>query len=153
MSEGLRTIRLEQQHDYRVAITWDPAKPPIVADEPPPLGAGDGPSPSQLLLAAVANCMTDSLLFALRKFSLSAEPLSAEADGTIGRNAEGRQRVLSIDVRLRLGRVPEDAAKLARVFAQFEQFCTVGQSVAQGIPIRVSVQGPDGGALHGGDAR
>jgi hypothetical protein len=50
--------------------------------------------------------------------------------------------VLSIDVRLRLGRVPEDAAKLARVFAQFEQFCTVGQSVAQGIPIRVSVQGP-----------
>ena len=153
MSEGLRTIRLEQQQDYRVAITWDPARAPLVADEPPPLGKGEGPSPSQLLLAAVANCMTDSLLFALRKFALSGEPLSAEADGTIGRNPEGRQRVLGIDVRLRLGRVPEEAAKLARVFAQFEQFCTVGQSVAQGIPIRVSVLGPDGAVLHDGAAR
>jgi len=153
MSEGLRTIRLEQQQDYRVAITWDPARAPLVADEPPPLGKGEGPSPSQLLLAAVANCMTDSLLFALRKFALSGEPLSAEADGTIGRNPEGRQRVLGIDVRLRLGRMPEEAAKLARVFAQFEQFCTVGQSVAQGIPIRVSVLGPDGAVLHDGAAR
>lgn len=148
MSDGHRTVSLRQQRDYRVEITWDPAREPVVADEPPPLGQGDGPSPSQLLLAAVANCMTDSLLFALRKFRLEAEPLSATADAEVGRNAEGRLRVLRIDVRLSMGRLPDDAAKLGRVLSQFEQFCTVGQSVAQGIPLRVSVAGPDGAVLH-----
>jgi len=149
MTEQVRTITLVQQADYRMAITWDPAREPLVADEPPPLGRSEGPSPSQLLLAAVANCMTDSLLFALRKFKLEAEPLSAQASAEVGRNPEGRQRVLRIDVRLALSAVPDDAAKLARALAQFEQFCTVGQSVAQGIPTRVSVAAPDGSLLHG----
>jgi hypothetical protein len=45
--------------------------------------------------------------------------------------------------------VPDDAGKLARALAQFEQFCTVGQSVAQGIATRVSVRAPDGRLLHG----
>jgi uncharacterized OsmC-like protein len=145
-------VRIEQQQDFRVAIVWDPERPPLIADEPPPLGGGEGPSPGQLLLGAVGNCMTDSLLFALRKFKLDAEPLSAQVDATVGRNAEGRQRFLSIEVSLALGRLPDDAAKLARALSQFEQFCTVGQSVAQGIPTRVSVRGPDGALLHG-DAR
>ena len=152
MSEPTRSIRLVQQQDYRRAISWDASRPAIVADEPPPLGGGEGPSPSQLLLAAVANCMTDSLIFAMRKFKLDAEPLAAEAHAEVGRNAEGRQRVLAIDVRLQLARVPEDVAKLARVLGQFEQFCTVGQSVAQGIATRVSVRGPDGAVLHDGSA-
>lgn len=147
--ESTRSIRLVQQQDYQVAITWDDSLPVLVGDEPPPLGAGKGPMPSQLLIAAVANCMTDSLLFALRKFKLDAEPLSAEASCQIGRNSEGRLRVLSIDVAIRMAKVPDDAAKLARVLAQFEQFCTVGQSVAQGIPTRVAVRGPDGNVLHG----
>ena len=113
------------------------------------MGSGQGPSPSQLLIAAVANCMTDSLVFALRKFKLEAEPLTAQAHCRIDRNAQGRQRVLSIDVSIRLPRVPEDAGKLQRALDQFEQFCTVGQSVAQGIPTQVCVIGPDGAVLHG----
>lgn len=153
MPESARSIRLVQQQDYRMAISWDASRPAIVADEPPPLGGGEGPSPSQLLMAAVANCMTDSLLFAMRKFKLDAEPLAAEAQAEVGRNTEGRQRVLAIEVRLELGRIPADAAKLARVLGQFEQFCTVGQSVAQGIETRVSVRGPDGTVLHGGSVQ
>jgi uncharacterized OsmC-like protein len=149
MADGERSVRIEQQQDYRVAIVWDPSQPPLVADEPPPLGAGAGPSPGQLLLGAVGNCMTDSLLFALRKFKLDAEPLSARVDATVGRNEQGRQRFLSIEVVLALGKLPEDASKLARVLGQFEEFCTVGRSVAQGIPTRVSVRGPDGALLHG----
>jgi uncharacterized OsmC-like protein len=147
--EAHRSIRLVQQQDFRVAIEWDPAQPALVGDEPPPLGGGAGPSPSQLLLAAVASCMTDSLHFALRKFSLDGGPLSTRASAQIGRNPAGRQRVLSIDIVLQLGRMPGDAAKLARTLAQFEEFCTVGRSVAQGIPTRVSVRAPDGALLHG----
>ncbi len=149
MADGERSVRIDQLGDYKVAITWDPGRPPLVADEPPPMGRGEGPSPGQLLLGAVGNCMTDSLLFALRKFKLDGEPLSTRVDAVVGRNPEGRQRFLSIDVALSLGRLPDDAPKLARVLAQFEQFCTVGQSVAQGIPTRVTVRGPDGALLHG----
>jgi uncharacterized OsmC-like protein len=149
MSESRRSIRLVQQQDFRVAIEWDPSHPPLTGDEPPPMGTGAGPSPSQLLLAAVGSCMTDSLLFAMRKFKLEAEPLSAQVTGEVGRNAEGRQRVLSIEVALQLGALPADAPKLERALAQFEDFCTVGRSVAQGIATRVSVRGPDGTVLHG----
>lgn len=149
MADGERSVRLRQRQGFELEITWDPAKPPFVADEPVPMGGGQGPNPSQLLLAAVGSCMTDSLHFALRKFALDAGPLSTEARAEVGRNAEGRQRVLRIDVRLSLGAVPGDAAKLARVLAQFEQFCTVGQSVAQGIPTHVTVLDPAGRVLHG----
>lgn len=149
MADGERSVRLRQRQGFELEITWDPDKPPVVADEPVPMGGGQGPNPSQLLLAAVASCMTDSLHFALRKFGLDAGPLSAEAVGEVGRNAEGRQRVLSIAVRLSVARVPEDASKFARVLAPFEQFCTVGQSVAQGIATRVAVLDPAGRVLHG----
>ena len=149
MSENRRSIRLVQQQDFRVAIEWDPSRPPLTGDEPPPMGGGAGPSPSQLRLAAVGSCMTDSLLFASRKFKLEVEPLSAQVTGEVGRNAEGRQRVLSIEVALQLGQLPADASRLERALAQFEDFCTVGRSVAQGIPTRVTVRGPDGALLHG----
>ena len=68
-------VVLEQQEDYRFAIHWTPHRgqtpagglspsiAPLVADESPPLGGGAGPTPGQLLVAAVANCMSDSLLF------------------------------------------------------------------------------------------
>ena len=149
MADGERSVRMDQLGADGGATAWAPGRPPLVADEPPPMGRGEGPSPGQLLLGAVGNCMTDSLLFALRKFKLDGEPLSTRVDAVVGRNPEGRQRFLSIDVALSLGRLPDDAPKLARVLAQFEQFCTVGQSVAQGIPTRVTVRGPDGALLHG----
>jgi len=149
MSEGQRTVSLKQEQDFRVAIQWSPDHPAIVGDEPPPMGGGAGPMPSQLLIAAVANCMLDSLLFALRKFKLQAEPLSAQGRCTVGRNEQGRQRILLIEVRLTLGELPGETAKLQRALEQFEQFCTVGQSVAQGIPTQVFVHGPEGALLHG----
>lgn len=140
-------VVLEQQQDYQFIVRFESRPSPIVVDESPPLGGGAGPTPAQLLVAAVANCLSNSLLFALRKFKQSPEPLRTEGWADIGRNPEGRVRVLALYVTLRLG-VPGAALEhLDRVLAQFEGFCTVGQSVAQGIPVHVTVLDRDGTML------
>ncbi|MBN2690825.1 MAG: OsmC family protein [Burkholderiaceae bacterium] len=133
------SVTLKQVKDYRFDIHYAPDQPAILSDEPPPLGEGAGPSPSQLLLAAVGNCMSSSLYFALGKFKLDPKGLTTTATGEIGRNAAGRLRVLSITVDIRMGAVAQGMERLDRVLMQFEQFCTVGESVRQGIPITVSV--------------
>lgn len=135
----LHSVTLKQVKDYQFDIHYAEGQPTILADEPPPLGEGAGPSPSQLLLAAVGNCMSSSLYFALSKFKLDPKGLTTTATGEIGRNEAGRLRVLSINVDIRMGSVAEGMERLDRVLMQFEQFCTVGESVRQGIPITVSV--------------
>jgi uncharacterized OsmC-like protein len=92
-----------------------------------------------LLAAAVGNCLSDSLLFALRKFKQNPEPLRCEVRANVGRNAENRLRVLGMEVRLSLGVVAADLQHLDRVLSQFEDFCTVTQSVGAGIPVAVQV--------------
>ena len=46
-----------------------------------------------------------------------------------------------------LGVAPESLGHLDRALAQFEEFCTVSQSVRAGIPFTVTVKGPDGRVL------
>ncbi len=57
----------------------------------------------QLLAAAVGNCLSDSLLFALRKFKQAPEPIRCEVVAEVGRNADKRLRVLGMQVNLTLG--------------------------------------------------
>ena len=132
-------VSLEQEQDFRFAIHYAEGQPAFIGDEPPPLGRGTGPSPSQLLVAAVANCLSDSLLFALRKFKQKPEPIRTTASATIDRNAENRLRVLGIDVKLTLGTPRASLQHLDRALGQFEEFCTVSQSVRQGIPVTIEV--------------
>lgn len=133
------TVRLTQRQDYQFTVTFGDALPPLLADEPAPLGTGQGPSPVQLLAAAVGNCLSDSLLFALRKFKQAPEPMRAEVAAHVGRNEQGRLRVLGLTADLHLG-VPAAALEhLERVLSSFEAYCTVSQSVAQGIAIETRV--------------
>ena len=83
-------VRLKQDADYRFAVTFAPGLPELRSDEAPPLGQGAGPSPVQLLAAAVGNCLAASLLFALRKFKQAPEPISASAEAVVGRSEQNR---------------------------------------------------------------
>lgn len=141
------TVRLTQVQDYQFDVHFGPAVPPLRADEPPPLGQGTGPSPVQLLAAAVGNCLSDSLLFALRKFKQAPEPIAAEVTAEVGRNAEGRMRVLAMQATLTLGVPAARLEHLDRVLATFETYCTVTQSVAGAIPVTVNVRDADGTVL------
>lgn len=133
------TVELKQDQDFRFAIHFGESIPVLYGDEAPPLGEGTGPNPAQLLAAAVGNCMSDSLLFAIRKFRQHPEPIRTTVTASIDRNAENRLRVQSINVKLTLGVAGSSLAHLDRALEQFEEFCTVGQSVRQGIPVTIEV--------------
>lgn len=147
MSATTVSVTLTQQQNYQFRIDFGGQVPALLGDEPPPLGQGLGPSPVQLLSAAVGNCLSDSLLFALRKFKQSPEPIRCEVQAEVGRNADGRVRVLGIAAKLHLGMPASALEHLDRVLDQFEAFCTVTQSVGQGIPVTTAVFDATGAQL------
>ena len=147
MSSETVSVRLAQRQDYQFEVQFGPGVPALLADEPAPLGQGQGPSPVQLLAAAVGNCLSDSLLFALRKFKQQPQPLQCEVRAEVGRNAEGRLRVLGLQATITLGVPAEALEHLERVLTTFESYCTVTQSIAQGIPVRVQVLDAQGAVL------
>lgn len=139
MSEELVRVELTQQENFRFAVRFGGTVPELVADEPAPLGTGAGPSPVQLLAASVGNCLADSLLFALRKYKQKPEPISCTVEADVGRNDQGRLRVQAIKAVITLGVAGPTLEHLDRALSQFESFCTVTQSVGQGIVITVEV--------------
>lgn len=89
MAEAPIRIQLRQQADYRFEAHFEGTEiDPLQTDEPPPLGGGTGPNPARLLGTAVANCLSASLLFALRKFG--NEPGRMETDCTLAPSATSR---------------------------------------------------------------
>lgn len=146
MSDKTVTVRLSQAEDYRFDIEFG-VGPALRVDEPEPLGHGSGPNPLMLLGAAVGNCLSASLLFALRKFKQSPEPLKTEVEVQTGRNAQGRLRVQRIGVRLQLGVPAAQLQHLDRVLDTFEAYCTVTQSVAAAVAVELEVYDSEGQRL------
>jgi organic hydroperoxide reductase OsmC/OhrA len=146
-------ITLTQEADFAFRITFDdPGMPALHTDEPAPLGSGSGPNPSRLLLAAVANCLGASLLFALRKYKNTPGTLVAHAKAYLGRNEQQRLRVTRIEVTIDLPEAVGDYAHAERLLGQFEDFCVVTESVRSGIEVDVSVRDASGAIVHHGPA-
>jgi organic hydroperoxide reductase OsmC/OhrA len=113
--------------------------PDLFTDEPPPLGAGDGPSAKELLAAAIGHCLASSLLFCMQKARLEPRDLEIEVVVETGRNGEGRLRIQRVDVKLSPSVTPEVRDQMGRCLEVFESFCTVTQSVRQGFPVGVTL--------------
>jgi Predicted redox protein, regulator of disulfide bond formation len=147
MEAGRPAVLLTQEEGFCFSLRFGD-EVVWTGDESPPLGAGRGPTPAQLLAAAVANCMVDALYFALHKFNPDSQgKLAAEGWTEIGRNTIGRLRVLGLRVVLKLPYEAREYRHLERILMQFEEFCTVGRSVAQGIPLQVQVMDAIGQVL------
>jgi len=139
-AESRFAIELTQQTDYRFEVRFDnPAVPPLLTDEPAPLGSDAGPNPARLLATAVASCLAASLLFAMRKFKNEPGPIRALTTVSMTRNAQHRLRIGRIAVDLHLGVSAAELRMLDRILAQFEDFCIVTQSVRAAIPVDVRV--------------
>ncbi len=140
------TLTLTRQNDYQFNVQFDLAGvPDLQLDEPAPLGAGTGPNASRLLAAAVANCLSASLLFCLGKFKQDPQGITAKVTGEMVRNEQGRLRVGGFVVDIRLHQAVE---RLAHCAAQFEDFCVVTESVRNGIPVSVRVLDAAGQLIH-----
>lgn len=144
------TIELVQRDGFSFEVHFDvPSMPALLTDEPPPLGHDAGPDPARLLAAAVGNCLSASLLFALRKFGNNLQAMRSVARTTLSRNDHGRLRVGRIDVDLHLPAVASDLKGLPRALAQYEDFCIVTQSVRAGFPVEAQVFDSTGAKLTG----
>lgn len=149
MSEAQQfSFTLEQQDDFAFLIRFDQDIPPLLTDEPEPLGKNAGPNPSRLLAASVANCLSASLLFALRKFKNNPGSLTATVTTWMARNEDNRLRVGGVDVVIQIDSPADCLDQLDRVIATFEDFCVVTQSVRTGFPVNVTVRDRDGKILN-----
>ncbi len=142
------SFTLEQQEDYAFLVRFDNDLPPLQTDEPAPLGKGTGPNPSRLLAASIANCLSASLLFALRKFKNLPGLIVTTVTAQMERNPQGRLRVGSVSVSIQIGSPAHTLNHLERALEQFEDFCVVTQSVREGIPIEVRVSDSAGTLLN-----
>ena len=118
-------------------------------DEPEPLGKRGGPNAARLVAAAVANCLSASLVFCLRsKFRQNPGPVRAMATGRLERNERGRYRIAGIDVVLSISERRGELPHQERCLEQFEDFCVVTESIRAGIPVSVSVVDAAGATLY-----
>lgn len=148
------TLRLTQENDYAFRIEFDNRTiAALHTDEPAPLGGDSGPNPSRLLVAAVANCLSASLLFALRKFKNNPGTIVTHAKATLDRNAQNRLRVAHIEVAIELPEAGTDYTQIDRLLQQFENFCVVTESVRSGVAVDVTVRDATGKVLHDSAAK
>jgi uncharacterized OsmC-like protein len=143
------TIHVEQLQDYEfnVKFDWDGVTD-VLMDEPPPLGQQQGPNASRMLAAAVANCLSASLLFCLKKKAAPAQSVKTQVTCILTRNENQRLRVGSLEVEISIDTERFEATRLKRCLEMFEDFCVVTASIHEGIPVKVSVMDQQGVVVH-----
>jgi uncharacterized OsmC-like protein len=142
-------IRLERLEGYRFRVDFgSEGVPPLVADEPPPLGTGSGPNPARLLAAAVGDCLSASLLFCLGKARVELAGVKTRVEGTYRRNERGRLRIAKLDVAIEVDAPGSDPARLGKCLEVFEDFCVVTASVRKGVDVAVAVEDSRGNRLY-----
>jgi organic hydroperoxide reductase OsmC/OhrA len=127
---------------YRFTVDFDQeGVAPLLLDEPEPLGDGAGPNAARLLAAAVANCLSASLVFCLRKSRVEPGTVRTRVEGELVRNADGRMRIGGLKVRIDPDVPSAELGRLERCRELFEDFCLVTASVREGIDVEVEVAG------------
>jgi uncharacterized OsmC-like protein len=120
------------------AFTLDAGEPQIL------LGIDTGPNPAEMLLAALASCLTTSLVYvaAARKVRLTEVESTLEGDmdvrGALGLSDEVRNGFSNIRVNFTVkGDAPEE--KLREVVERAKARSAVFDMVTHGVPVEVSV--------------
>lgn len=142
---GQFEIEVDQKSDFLFDVRLDRPERIIQIDEPPPLGKDRAPNPSRYLAAAIGGCLSASLVFCLKRHAnVTLEGLRTRVQVELVRNENRRQRIGKVRVSL-VPPADADAAALQECRELFEDFCTVTQSVRDGIDVEVALATPGEG--------
>ena len=133
------TVSLEQVKDYEFLVRFDDLEETLLMDAPPGVGRNAGPCPTQMLAAAVGNCLTMTLVLFARKAGLELTAVRAGVKAQLMRGENNLPRLGAIEVTLDPGFAAADQARAAACLAAFESYCAVTESVRAGIEVRVAV--------------
>jgi uncharacterized OsmC-like protein len=133
-------VRLEHETEYRFRVDFDGGAPSIQIDKAQPAAAPAGSDPTALLGAAVGGCLASSFLFCVRKARIEPEGLAVRVIMTHTRDAHGRKRIGRIHARLEPRLTATDRTRFGRCLELFESYCTVAESVRDGIPIDLDIE-------------
>ena len=140
MSDRSIVTKLQRIDGYKFDVNFDVDYiPNMVADEPKPIGEGSGPNASRLLAAAVGQCMSSSLIYCLNKARIPIINLETIVKTNLFENEKGLTRIRNIDIQILLEVNEEHKTRLNRCLTIFEDYCTVTQSIRNGIQVNVKV--------------
>ena len=140
MSGEEATVTLELEGGYKFRADFGvPGVSALVMDEPEPLGESMGPNAARVLAAAVANCLSASALYCLRKARVEVLGMRTTATVSKTRNQAGRQRIGGIRVRIEPQVEGGETGRLQRCLEIFEDYCVVTASVRGGLRVDVEV--------------
>ena len=134
-------------YEFETRFDWEDV-PPLLLDEPEPLGGGMGPNASRLIGAAVANCLSASLVFCLEKSKQRVKGIRTDVEGAVQRNSKGRWRLARIDVHITVDVEADQQKRVERCLSLFEDYCVVTASVSKGVQVNVLVTDPEGNELY-----
>lgn len=146
--ESTFTITMEKTGKMQFTTNFDKNVPNLIFDEPEISGGQDEyPNASRILTASIANCLSASFAFCLLKSRVPMDnvKIKAVATTTSQRNEEGRWRIPKVKVELfptfeGHNPVPEKIMKrFERCARIYEKYCTVSQSIKQGINIETKI--------------
>ena len=140
MSEKSIETKLVRVDGYKFDVNFDvDYLPNLLADEPKPIGEGAGPNAPRLLAAAMGQCMSSSLIYCLNKARIPIINLESTVKTNLFKNEKGLTRIKSIEIQISLEVNEKNETRLQRCLTIFEDYCTVTQSIRQGIPVDVTV--------------
>jgi len=140
MSERIIETKLWLIEGYKFDVNFDADYlPNLISDEPKPTGEGSGPNAPRLLAAAVGQCMSSSLIYCLKKARIPINNLETTVKTKLFKNEKGLTRIKSIDIQIMLEVNEEHKKRLNRCLTIFEDYCTVTQSIRNGIQVNIRV--------------
>jgi len=146
------TLTLTQESAFAFRVEFEgTAVPALLVDETPPAGGGTGPDPTRMLAAAIGHCLSSSLFFALTKFRNTPGRIVTRVTAEHVRNEHRRLRIGRVAVEIALPEGSSEYAQIDRILAEFEDFCTVTESVRRGVTVAVSVCDASGAIVHTSD--
>lgn len=132
------SVTLTHKKDYRFEVDFNESFKGFVSDALKPSGESCGPAQSHMLLAAVANCLSVSLVYSLNRAGIDGGNIVTKAMLDICKK-DGVTRIGKINVAITTEKSEEQMQGMEAVLSGFENISAISRSVLEGIPIETHV--------------